>query len=258
MRKEIDKKLIDVRIYLEWLWYNLCYIWIYGSQNYGLDIYTDEYTSDYDYKVVIIPTLRDLVNNSKPVSTTIDYKGGQIDLKDIRVWTETLVKCNPAYIETLYTKYCWYTDDYKFIIDSKEDLVKEMWVFLLKASYGMIKEKEKAFSHPYPSIKHKIDKFWYDPKQLHHIVRLQLLMAKYFDTWIYDMTNIDFAITWLKEIKLWKFSLKIAEKMRDEYIELAKDLKDTYIIEPKFETKNKIVQYSRDLIFNNIKNDIHN
>lgn len=249
-------KIEKVKKFLESLWYTLCYVWLYGSQNYWLDINTEEYQSDLDYKAVCIPALRDLVNNSKPTSISIEFEWWLIDLKDIRVWTETLVKCNPAYIETLYTEFCWYSDDYKFIIDKRENLVSEMWVFLMKASYWMIKEKEKAFSHPYPSIKAKIDKYWYDPKQLHHIVRLQLLMAKYFDKWIYDMTNVDIAIKWLKEIKLWKFSLKLAEEIRDEFVKLAKDLKDEYVTPPVYKTKDLIIQYSKDLIYNNIVNEI--
>jgi hypothetical protein len=40
-------------------------------------------------------------------------------------------------------------------------------------------EKQVALRHPYPSIVHKVDKFGYDPKQLHHIARLQILMQRY-------------------------------------------------------------------------------
>ena len=36
----------------------------------------------------------------------------------------------------------------------------------------MSREKLKAMEHPYPNIKDKIEKYGYDPKQLHHIARL--------------------------------------------------------------------------------------
>ena len=52
--------------------YSVAYICIYGSQNYGLDTYTDKYTSDVDMKAIVVPTLDDLISNSKPVSTTIE------------------------------------------------------------------------------------------------------------------------------------------------------------------------------------------
>lgn len=249
----IMKELALAKLTMEKMGYNVAYIWLYGSQNYNLDIYTDEYTSDLDFKCVIIPSLLDLVNNSKPVSTTYNYKDGQIDLKDVRVFVETLCKCNPAYIETLYTEYSIYTDDYKYIIDERENIVSEMGAFLLKASYGMIKEKEKAFSHPYPSIKDKIDKYGYDPKQLHHIVRLQELMNIFVLTWKYKLKPI-FKDS-LIDIKLWYMDMDGAEKTRDEYVSMAKELKDSYEVTPSFDAKNRMIQYSKDLIYNNIKNE---
>ena len=244
------EKVKKAKVFLEEKGYNIAFVGIYGSQNYWLDLYTEEYESDYDFKAVIIPNLRDLVNNSKPISTTIEYEGWQIDLKDIRVFTETLCKCNPAYIETLYTPYSIYTDDYEKIINERENLVEEMGIFLLKACYGMIKEKEKAFSHPYPSIKEKIDKYWYDPKQLHHIVRLFLLMKHYIYNDEYDMLPNEWEL--LENIKLWYISLEEAEKMRDLYVKKSKHFIDHYTVKPKFEAKNRIIQYSRDLVYNNI------
>lgn len=43
----------------------------------------------------------------------------------------------------------------------------------------MIMEKYSALRHPYPSIVHKIERFGYDPKQLHHIIRLHTIMERY-------------------------------------------------------------------------------
>ena len=58
---------------------------------------------------------------------------------------------------------------------------------------------------------------------------------------------------WLIDIKLWRMNLESAEKTRDKYIKMARELIDTYDVEPKFEAKNRIVQYAKDLIYNNIK-----
>ena len=55
-----------------------------GSQNYGLDIYTDEYKSDIDTKVIVIPSLEDVVMNKKPISTTHVLPNNEhLDNKDI-------------------------------------------------------------------------------------------------------------------------------------------------------------------------------
>ena len=53
---------------------------------------------------------------------------------------------------------------------------------LLKACYGMTLEKCKALCHPYPTIKDKIDKWGFDPKQLHHIIRLNILVSSLYET----------------------------------------------------------------------------
>lgn len=250
--KLIQEKVKAAYEYVESLWYEVCYIWLYGSQNYWLDIYTQDYQSDFDFKCVIIPTLRQLVDNSKPVSTTLEYLDGQIDLKDIRVFTETLVKCNPAYLETMYTKYYISTPDYQFILEERDTLLKEMWAFFMKAAYWMIKEKEKAFSHPYPTIKHKIDKYWYDPKQLHHIIRLHYIMERYTSKSEFNMNNISNIKDYLMKIKLWGYELAEAENIKSRYVLWSKELKELYVIDPKFDTKNKILKLSKDLVYNNI------
>ena len=41
-----------------------------GSQNYELDLYTDEYKSDIDTKAIVIPSFEEIVLNKKPISTT--------------------------------------------------------------------------------------------------------------------------------------------------------------------------------------------
>ena len=43
-------------------------IFVLGSQNYGLDIYSDEYWSDIDTKCIILPNLDDIILNKKPIS----------------------------------------------------------------------------------------------------------------------------------------------------------------------------------------------
>lgn len=256
MRPNLNDKIMEAKSFLEDKGYKVAYIWIYGSQNYDLDIYNSEYTSDIDYKAVIIPSLDDLVYNSKPLSTTLTYEDWQIDLKDIRVFTDTLVKCNPAYLEILYTEFCWYNEDYEKIIFEKESLVAEMWEFLLRACYWMILEKVKAFSHPYPTTAHKIEKYWYDPKQLHHIVRLYFLMNEYIKTWRYNMSNLDYIKELLLDIKIWKIDIEEAKELRNFYSSKAKELRDNYIVEPKFYTKDRIISLSREVLKNSIISEI--
>lgn len=256
---DIMDEVREAKAFLESKWYNVCFISVYGSQNYGLDIYTDEYKSDIDFKAVIVPTLKQLVDNSKPLSTTIEYWDGQIDIKDVRVFVPTLCKCNPAYIETLYSEYSIASPHFMKIIDERENLVNEMGALLLKACYGMIKEKEHAFSHPFPSIKDKIEKYGYDPKQLHHIVRLKLLMLNYSFWWKFDLgADKKWYKKFLLDIKIWKCSLKDAEELRDRYVLYSKEIIDNYDKPPVFDAKNRVMELSKELVYNEIIYEISN
>ena len=55
--------------------HTVAYISIYGSQNYGLDINDDEYTSDVDMKAIVVPTLDQLVRNSNQSQQQLKLSG---------------------------------------------------------------------------------------------------------------------------------------------------------------------------------------
>lgn len=176
------------------LGYTVLYAANYGSHNYNLDIYNEEYNSDIDTKVIILPTLEELVRNSKPVSTTIEISTGQCDIKDIRAFVQTLLKANIQFLELLKAESYWinfdYIENFKWFIDNLDELIKGSKPQLLKSIYGMSLEKKKALCHPYPTIKWKIDKYGYDGKQLHHIMRLKNFIDRYF----YGSENFESAI----------------------------------------------------------------
>lgn len=231
----LKSELYKCRDYLKEKGYNVVYLCIYGSQNYDLDIYTDDYKSDIDFKAVIIPTLDDLVYNCKPISTTIEYNGGQIDLKDIRSWTETLVKANPAYIETIYTSLYIIEEGYEEyiipILKFRVSLLYSLRAQFARAVYGMAKEKEAAFEHPYPSCISDIEKYGYSRKQLHHIVRLYYLLSRYINNKCVslELEPKKKEKEFLLNIKIGKYSYKTACGIRDKYINKLKTLKDDFI-----------------------------
>lgn len=247
----LKSELYKCRDYLKGKGYNVVYLCIYGSQNYGLDIYTDDYKSDIDFKAVIVPTLDDLVYNCKPISTTIEYNGGQIDLKDIRSWVDTLVKANPAYIETLYTSLGIIDEDYReYIIPIHRlrfALLYSLRAQFTRAVYGMAKEKEAAFEHPYPSCISDIEKYKYSRKQLHHIVRLFYLLYGYVYNGYLSLEPTEEQKTFLLDIKIGKYKYEDACKIRDEYMQKLKILKDTYLDSIDEKTINyKVKEYVLD------------
>ena len=247
----LKSELYKCRDYLKEKGYNVVYLCIFGSQNYGLDIYTDDYKSDIDFKAVIIPTLDDLVYNCKPISTTIEYNGGQIDLKDIRSWVDTLVKANPAYIETLYTSLGIIDEDYREyiipILRLRFALLYSLRTQFARAVYGMAKEKEAAFEHPYPSCISDIEKYKYSRKQLHHIVRLFYLLYGYVYDGYLSLEPTEEQKTFLLDIKIGKYKYEDACKIRDKYMQKLKILKDTYLDSIDERTINyKVKEYVLD------------
>lgn len=209
-----------------------------GSQNYNLDIYSDKYQSDIDTKAILLPSFDDFCKGYQPVSTThVRENNEHIDLKDIRVMFETFKKQNVNFVEVLFSDYyivpSKYADFWEELRSLGEDLTHCHPSQTLKTMAGLSYEKRKALCHPYPTIKDKIDKYGYDGKQLHHIIRINEFMKNYikgkpFKQCLisHDRNNIDKLVN----SKLNEYSLDDAlsiadtlnvenEKIKNDYIE---------------------------------------
>lgn len=166
------------------LGYEVVAVFLQGSQNYCCDIYTEEYRSDVDTKAIILPSLDDIVRGSSPFSHThVRANNEHIDIKDIRVMFENFRKQNSSYLEILFTDFKIINPKYEVLmtelLNQAENIARAHPNQALRCFSGMSMEKLKALTHPYPSIKDKIDKFGYDPKQLHHILRLNEFVKRY-------------------------------------------------------------------------------
>lgn len=164
--------------------YEVVYVALQGSQNYGLDEYTDNYQSDVDTKAIVLPHFRDFVYGKSPVSTTIVLDNNEhIDVKDIRVMFENFRKMNISYIELLYSQWIWINPIYEAEI---HELLRHRAAIaalnrnqFIRCIAGMSMEKRKALCHPYPNLIDKIEKYGYDGKQLSHCVRLFEFLERY-------------------------------------------------------------------------------
>ena len=185
-RKEHIKNRLKAHYkYIESLGYEIIGIFLQGSQNYNLDIYEKDYTSDIDTKCIVLPTLDSLIKGNQMTSTKYDFEGEQIDVKDIRVMMEMWKKQNQSYLEILFTDYKIINPKYKSylkeILDMKNDIIQLNPPQLARCIKGMSGEKVVALEHEYPATVEKIKKFGYDPKQLASIVRLTHLIENIFD-----------------------------------------------------------------------------
>jgi hypothetical protein len=221
------------------LGYEVFGVFLQGSQNYNLDIYTDEYASDVDTKAILLPPFDDFCSCKSPISTTHERQNKEhIDLKDIRTIFENFKKQNVNFIEILFTDFFTvseeYYDFYMRLRALGERLAHCHPTKTLRAMSGMSMEKKAALCHPYPTIKWKIDKWGYDGKQLHHIIRINDFMTRY-------IAGVPFADCLkvadpklkniLMDAKLNRFSLEEALKLAKEYDDANKKLKDDYIEE---------------------------
>lgn len=226
------------------LWYTPYYLGLYGSQNYNIDTET----SDFDYKCIILPTLNDLVYQNKPVSISVEFEGGLIDIKDIRTYIESAVKVNVNFIEILNTDhYLWDPEIRKFF----KPLLDELGNQYLRATMWMIMQKFTALKHPYPSKEYELATFWYDPKQLCHIIRLRHLMERYL-RWNYSYDHQGIERDMLMSFKRWVATLDRAEELAKWEISIAEQLLLEYKKEDIYDTKYRLIEFSREIVKNNI------
>lgn len=170
--------------YLQSLGYEVVCVCLQGSQNYGLDEYSDEYMSDIDTKAIVLPPLDDFIAAAPPVSTVVIMDNNEhAEVKDIRVMFEMFRKANISYIELLFT-------EFKIINPEWEPYIRDLFDYrasiaayhrnqFLRCIAGMAMEKRKALCHPYPNLIEKIEKYGYDGKQLHHCVRLYNFITRF-------------------------------------------------------------------------------
>lgn len=233
----IMSNIRDKYLYLEEHGYKVLGIFLQGSQNYGLDIYDEDYKSDIDAKAIVLPSLRDIVLNKTPVSTTIVLPNDEhIEVKDIRIMREIFVKQNISYLELLYTEFYLGNDKYKKYVKELQDMKDEISSInknqLLKAIKGMSMNKLIALEHPYPTIVDKIEKYGYDPKQLHHIVRLNEFVGRYLlDGESFGSCYISKMHNDLIDIKKGCYSLEVARSMANTFNDLTHKVCDEHITE---------------------------
>lgn len=228
---KIQKRIISDYEYVTSLGYIVLGVFLQGSQNYNL-AYEG---SDIDTKAIIIPTFEDFCLNKKPVSTTIILPSNEhIDLKDIRLMYECFRKQNINFIEILFTKYRYlnpnFKDAYQPMFDHAEDIAHYNNFAAVNCIAGMVFEKRKALCHPYECLREKIEKYGYDNKQFHHILRCEEFLKRYINGVPYAECLIPTRPKDLIEVKAsYIYSKDEAVEMADNIVEIVKDVKQKYM-----------------------------
>jgi predicted nucleotidyltransferase len=209
-------------------------VFLQGSQNYGLDYEG----SDIDTKCILAPSWEDLCFNRKAVSTTHVLDNEEhLDAKDIRLYMQCFRKQNLNFVEILFTPYKiinpMYADFWNKLVDNNELIARYDPVGAVKTMKGIAMEKFHALKHEYPSKVELIKKFGYDPKQLHHLLRVDEYLERYIDGEQYADCLISQMSDYLHDVKRIKddktlYTLEEAEGLANVTLAHVTGLADAY------------------------------
>jgi hypothetical protein len=113
---------------------------------------------------------------------------------------------------------------------------------------GMVYEKHKAMEHPYPSLIEKIEKYHYDNKQLHHILRCEEFLNRYINGTPYAECLIPTNPQYLINVKSdYIYTLEEARQIANNVEYVVKLTKQQYM-----DTHPPVIDAEVDEIMNNM------
>lgn len=208
----------------------IVFIGLQGSQNYHLDTPT----SDIDTKLILVPSLNDLIFNKKAVSTTHVLPNNEhVDWKDIRLMFETFKKQNLNFVEILYSPWIiineTYWDEIKPLFENRDLVGFYCKTKAVQTMKGIALNKYDALKKNTPSHQAELEKFGYSPKELHHLIRITGFMAKYVSGAPYKecmIPNDTKSLIWVKQGGI---PVEEAQEVADRYKKMITELCDNYI-----------------------------
>lgn len=189
-------------------------IFLQGSQNYGLEISS----SDVDTKLITLPTFEEIAFNKKPISTThVRANNEHIDFKDVRLYMQTFRKQNLNFLEILFTQYKilnpTYAEDWQKLIDNREKIARYHLPQAINSMRGIAHTKYAALEHYFEGKEDILAKYGYDPKQLHHLLRVEDYIERYIAGESYESCLHPSNPEYLLNVKLGKYDLTYARQV---------------------------------------------
>lgn len=252
-RKYISNNLTEHFNEAEKLGYNIVLLALQGSQNYNL-AYEN---SDIDTKCLIIPSFRNIARASSPVSKThVRENNEHIDIKDIRLYFRQFWKQNINFLEILFTPYLICTSNFsqywKELTSMREDIAHFNMIAAVKSMSGMAMEKFKIMKHPYPTVEDKIEKYGYDGKQLHHILRIEEFLKAYINGESFAKCLVNYpkyGRDFLLLVKRNEFGLEAAEELAQESINLINEMKNKFIESASTSVNVKVKERAEEILY---------
>ena len=227
VQKRVDEHYVEALKYFDKD--HIVGIFLQGSQNYGLEVPN----SDVDTKLIVTPTFEEIARNARPHSTThIRENDEHIDFKDVRLYMETFKKQNLNFLEILFTDYsvvpALYAKQWMRLIAAREQIAHMNPCRAVKSMYGVAMEKWHAMEHEYPSKVEVLKKYGYDPKQLHHLLRVEDFMERYIAGESYEECMYPLDPGYLLDVKLGTMDLMEARNVGLEALEHITEMVDNF------------------------------
>lgn len=252
-KAEVFNRVVEHADEVKRFGHNYFFVGLQGSWNYDLGYEG----SDVDTKALIIPSLKDIVLNNSPISTThILMNNEHIDLKDARVMFQNFWKQNINFVEILFTEYAvanpLFAEEYDALLDIAEDIAYYDVKRALNAMSGMAMEKYHALEKVYPATKDKIEKYGYDGKQLHHILRLENFSTAYRKGYSFKECLTNYSIFSKEELmraKRNEFSIGEARVLASTTCARLKEEKDSFLDRYTTMVNDKVKNAAEEILY---------
>ena len=184
-KEELQSKVQEYHNKAKEAGYDIFGTFLIGSQNYNLDIYSDDYTSDVDVMVVVLSTFDDVLYNRTPIQR-IGYTGpiagldSQLHFLTFHEFMSDLIMQNIRRLEYLFTDYYVISKPYKELYNKmrlhREAIAKASPYLFATSSVEFVKITFASLVSPYYA---KIAILGYNPKRLHHLARCGKIFNRY-------------------------------------------------------------------------------
>lgn len=166
LKEHLDEALQNPKIH-DWFM-----IAVNGSYNYNMD--TPQ--SDIDSKLLVIPSLEQLVSGkSLNYLHCMSDNGEHVEVKDIRHYFATMLKQNINFVETLYAQ-VWivnpvYMRLFHYLFEMRDVISGCNPIATIHCIQGTAHQKYKQMLQSSPARAAEIENYGFDRKSLHHLVR---------------------------------------------------------------------------------------
>jgi hypothetical protein len=172
---------------------------------------------------------------------------------------ETFRKQNLNFLEILFTPFTMinsmYFDQWDRLIEERESIARMNPWRAVKSMKGIALEKYHAMEHAYPSKVDVLAKYGYDPKQLHHLVRVDNYLTRYIAGESYEECLIPDEVMkgFLLDLKKGKWPLEKARELAEISLAHVEGIADDFCEKSHDEEDPTMRELLEDVSYNIMK-----